>query len=338
MAEVVLAACCTDCTLVIYHLHTSLFFVFHIIVPRKMSSLSFSPITSTSAKAIIGVVALLATIQACVAVTQNNTVEAPVSFLAALTPQYDFGTDNPYRVFNRWINSFLFSDQFVEKIEKLVESEDIGYYLVCYFRDWIAGTAVYWVTGSVWHFYIYSVYGYEIFTEKGRPFPSWDTLKDQMIMAQWAIFIYAALPVLSEFIIESGYTKTYFYISDVGGWQNYFMYLFAYVCCFEMGIYWMHRKLHTVKFLYKWLHSTHHKYNKAETMTPWCSIAFNPFDGILQAAPYLLFLPVIPVHYFTHIFLLFFSGVWATNIHDSVVSKFKATNVEVHVGRVYNIV
>jgi hypothetical protein len=44
------------------------------------------------------------------------------------------------------------------------------------------------------------------------------------------------------------------------------------------------------------------------------------------------------VHYFTHIFLLFFSGVWATNIHDSVVSKFKATNVEVHVGRVYNIV
>ena len=38
-----------------------------------------------------------------------------------------------------------------------------------------------------------------------------------------------------------------------------------------------------------------------------------------QAAPYLLFLPVVPVHYFTHVFLLFFSGVWATNIHDSVV-------------------
>jgi hypothetical protein len=25
------------------------------------------------------------------------------------------------------------------------------------------------------------------------------------------------------------------------------------------------------------------------------------------------------VHYFTHIGLLFFSGIWATNIHDTVV-------------------
>jgi lathosterol oxidase len=30
------------------------------------------------------------------------------------------------------------------------------------------------------------------------------------------------------------------------------------------------------------------------------------------------FLFFVPVHYFTHVFLLFFSGVWATNIHDSV--------------------
>jgi hypothetical protein len=28
---------------------------------------------------------------------------------------------------------------------------------------------------------------------------------------------------------------------------------------------------------------------------------------------------VVPVHYFTHVFLLFFSGVWATNIHDATV-------------------
>ena len=26
----------------------------------------------------------------------------------------------------------------------------------------------------------------------------------------------------------------------------------------------------------------------------------------------------VPMHYFTHMFLLLFSGVWATNIHDSV--------------------
>lgn len=41
----------------------------------------------------------------------------------------------------------------------------------------------------------------------------------------------------------------------------------------------------------------------------------------IQASPYVVGLFIFPVHYFTHIFLLFFSGVWATNIHDSVVSE-----------------
>ena len=40
-----------------------------------------------------------------------------------------------------------------------------------------------------------------------------------------------------------------------------------------------------------------------------------------QASPYVILLFVVPVHYFTHVFLLFFSGVWATNIHDATVSQ-----------------
>ena len=44
----------------------------------------------------------------------------------------------------------------------------------------------------------------------------------------------------------------------------------------------MHRTLHTNKFLYKYVHALHHKYNSAETLSPWASIAFNPLDGCLQ--------------------------------------------------------
>ena len=77
-----------------------------------------------------------------------------------------------------------------------------------------------------------------------------------------------------------------------------------------------------MKFLYKYVHGLHHKYNTSETMTPWCSIAFNPLDGMIQASPYVIGLFFVPVHYFTHIFMLFFSGVWATNIHDSMVSYY----------------
>jgi hypothetical protein len=32
------------------------------------------------------------------------------------------------------------------------------------------------------------------------------------------------------------------------------------------------------------------------------------------------------VHYFTHVFLLFFTGVWATNIHDALVRLFPLSN------------
>ncbi len=44
----------------------------------------------------------------------------------------------------------------------------------------------------------------------------------------------------------------------------YVLYFFVYLACVEMGIYWVHRKLHTVKFLYNHIHLMHHKYNKPE--------------------------------------------------------------------------
>ena len=58
--------------------------------------------------------------------------------------------------------------------------------------------------------------------------------------------------------------------------------------------------------------------NNHASLTPWASIAFHPLDGILQACPYVICLLLVPMHYFTHVILLFFSGVWATNIHDAV--------------------
>jgi hypothetical protein len=44
----------------------------------------------------------------------------------------------------------------------------------------------------------------------------------------------------------------------------------------------MHRTLHENKYLYKYVHALHHKYNKPSTLSPWASVAFNPIDGILQ--------------------------------------------------------
>jgi len=230
------------------------------------------------------------------------------------------GSANPYREFNQFINDLFFkysgltglSDYVLERF-----GEEKGYYLQCYLRDLFFGTCVYWVTAGVWHYMIYHVYGDELFVKKGRPFPTRETIIDQMQLAQMSLFVYAALPILSEYLIESKVTKVYFYVAEVG-WLNYALYFLCYLTLVEIGIYWMHRTLHENKFLYKYIHGLHHKYNKVNTLTPWASIAFNPLDGILQASPYVIFLFVVPMHYFTHVFLLFFSGVWATNIHDAL--------------------
>lgn len=233
----------------------------------------------------------------------------------------DFGTVNPYRNFNHWLNGHFFHFFKLEGASQYLHDslgEERGYYAQCYLRDLIGGTFVYWITAGVWHVAIYYVFVDKFFHSKGRPLPTTDTLIDQMSLAQASLFVYAGLPILSEYLIESGVTHTYFYIQDIGGWGWYTAFLLLYITLVEIGVYWMHRTLHTNKFLYKYVHGLHHKYNKLSTLTPWASIAFNPLDGILQASPYVVCLFFVPVHYFTHIFLLFFSGVWATNIHDAM--------------------
>jgi Delta7-sterol 5-desaturase len=263
----------------------------------------------------------LVTQEIIVVQTMATSLDALTALISRFS-NFDFGTDNPYRVANALINDVFFQAFGAQPIREYVLQQfgdERGYYLNCYLRDLVLGTLVYWIAASVWSFFLYGVFRKSIFTDKGRELPTWETFLDQISLAQSSLLIYAMLPILSEFLIENGYTKTYFYVSDVGGWGSYFFYLFFYFCFFEIGIYWMHRTLHTNKFLYKYIHGLHHKYNKHVTLTPFASIAFNPIDGILQASPYVLGLFILPVHYFTHVFLLFFSGVWATNIHDAMV-------------------
>jgi Delta7-sterol 5-desaturase len=195
------------------------------------------------------------------------------------------GGFNPYRKFNEWVNDIFFQYSGLNTFSRSLYErfgEERGYYLSSYMRDLILGSIVYWVTAGLWHIVIYRILGDRLFSSKKRDFPSSEVIIDQMLLAQSSLVMYAALPVASEFLIESKLTLTYFYVEEVGGWMWYGIYLFIYVVLVEVGIYWVHRTLHENKFLYKYVHGPHHKYNKMQTLTPWCSLAFNPLDGILQ--------------------------------------------------------
>lgn len=97
--------------------------------------------------------------------------------------------------------------------------------------------------------------------------PSKKAIILQIGVAMKSMPLYCALPTFSEYMVESGWTRCYSSISEVG-WPLYLTYLVAYLIICEIGIYWMHRELHDIKPLYRYLHATHHIYNKQNTLSP----------------------------------------------------------------------
>jgi lathosterol oxidase len=228
-------------------------------------------------------------------------------------------TAKPCRNLNAYFNSFFLSSLVAERAIELTGSVHIAHYLLCYLRNFVAAFVIYYGTAGIFHYFCYvHPMSKKTFEGAKRIRPAWSIMWDQIKLSQASMAVYVLLPVVDEWMVESGYTRVYHTVAEIGGWPYYTTYMLLYFMCVEVGIYWMHRTLHTNKWLYKNVHMLHHKYNKPETLTPWCSIAFHPVDGILQASPYVVFLPIVPCHYLTHFMLLFFTAIWATYIHDAM--------------------
>ncbi|XP_009404498.2 delta(7)-sterol-C5(6)-desaturase [Musa acuminata AAA Group] len=190
--------------------------------------------------------------------------------------------------------------------------------LQSWLRNYLGGNILYLASGFLWCFYIYH-WKRNVYVPKDS-IPSKRAMLLQIYVAMKAMPWYCALPTLSEYMIEKGWTKCFFSISEVG-WPIYLTYMAIYLVLVEFGIYWMHRELHDIKPLYKYLHVTHHIYNKQNTLSPFAGLAFNPLDGILQAVPHVISLFIVPTHFMSHILLLFIEALWTANIHDCIHGK-----------------
>jgi lathosterol oxidase len=213
------------------------------------------------------------------------------------------------RNFNCWVNALIISPHIAAWLSNKVGIE-AAHYVLCYFRNLLGGVIIYYGTAAAFSYHIYVAKGDELFKNRKRPTP--EVMWDQIKLAQASLFLYVLLPVLDEYLIEQGYTRVYYTVDEIGGLGWHVLAHVAYFSLVEIGIYWMHRTLHTNKFLYKHVHMLHHKYNRPDTLTPWASIAFHPLDGMLQASPYVICLPFVPCHYVTHVCMLFFTAIWAT--------------------------
>uniref|UniRef100_A0A6M2EB01 Fatty acid hydroxylase domain-containing protein n=1 Tax=Populus davidiana TaxID=266767 RepID=A0A6M2EB01_9ROSI len=191
----------------------------------------------------------------------------------------------------------------------------LPHFLQTWLRNFVGGTLLYFISGLLWCFYIYYLKR-NVYVPKDA-IPSNRAMLLQIYVAMKAMPWYTLLPTVSEHMIENGWTKCFSSISEVG-WFAYITYLAVYLVIVEFGIYWMHRELHDIKPLYKHLHATHHIYNKQNTLSPFAGLAFQPLDGILQAVPHVIALFLVPIHFRSHVALLFIEAVWTANIHDCI--------------------
>ena len=182
--------------------------------------------------------------------------------------------------------------------------------------------------GLAWAAWIFGMRGAACFPGGASTMPTWEDMRAQMAVSARAMVVYSLAPTVGEWAVERGWTLAYHDPAHAAAWLGApagaglaaaAALLVAYMVLVEWGIYWIHRYLHDNKFLYRLLHKTHHIYNNEGSLSPFAGLAFHPVDGLLQAAPYGLLLVLLPVHFWAYEALLFFTAVWTTNIHDTLV-------------------
>ncbi|OAY57096.1 hypothetical protein MANES_02G070100v8 [Manihot esculenta] len=185
-------------------------------------------------------------------------------------------------------------------------------------RNYIAGSLLYLTTGFLCSFYVY--YLKRNVNLPKDAVPTTKVMLLQIYVSMKAMPWYCALPSVSEYMVEKGWTKCFARVSDVG-WLAYIASLIAYLVVVEFLVYWAHREMHDIKPLYKYLHVTHHKYNKRNILSPFAGMAFQPLDGVVQAVPHVIALFIVPTHFRSHIALFFAEAIWTANIHDCIHGK-----------------
>jgi Delta7-sterol 5-desaturase len=224
---------------------------------------------------------------------------------------------------NEWKSSL-----FLWVLPKAVR-DSLSHVVAIYVRNYIAIHLVYFGLGGVWAYLIYVVFADTYFPldpDPSKPkgtrvgMPTRDAIRAQMWASVKAMHFYVLMPTMSEWFVERGLTRACTSVAEMGGIEGYIVWTLAYILFVEWAIYWIHRLLHEVRWAYKWLHHDHHIYNSVGDMSPFAGLAFHPLDGMLQASPYLVGLFLMPVHYWTHLALLFFTGVWTSLIHDTLRS------------------
>jgi lathosterol oxidase len=152
-----------------------------------------------------------------------------------------------------------------------------------------------------------------------KPAAAWlsnaDAVRAQIADSLRAIPLVALLPTLTEMAGEQGWTRAY-----LGAPRTLIGCAAAalvYQSLAEWAVYWVHRTMHASPWLYRNVHSVHHRHGRdSAALSPFAGMAFSWADGAAHAAPYSLLLLVVPMHWVVYEALVVISSWWTASTHD----------------------
>jgi Delta7-sterol 5-desaturase len=165
--------------------------------------------------------------------------------------------------------------------------------------------------------------------------------------------IQARFPKLKDYVREIGYSFSSCIIFGIVGWIAYktpfYQHSLAYenisdkpmwyfwtsivllILLHDAYFYWTHRLIHH-KVLFKYFHAIHHQ---SHNPSPWASFSFDPLEALLNACFQLVFMLIIPTHFYAVGVFYFISMV--VNVYGHLGYEIYPKSIRNHwVGRWIN--
>lgn len=153
-----------------------------------------------------------------------------------------------------------------------------------------------YVLGSFAYFYVYKLKKDRF---KNRKIQKEEPTKESILVdIKWSslsMVIYVVIAYVLILLINHGYTKVYFDISEHS--TSYFIFtVILFACLQDTHFYWGHRFMHSHRTIFKHTHAVHHA-NK--NPTPFTNFSFSPLENIILGLYFILMCLFIPVHIYT---------------------------------------
>jgi Delta7-sterol 5-desaturase len=125
-----------------------------------------------------------------------------------------------------------------------------------------------------------------------KTFPKQQVIWNEVKWSVSTIIIFAAVGFSIFYLRQSGHSKIYEQMSQLG-WPYFFLSIGILMVIHDTYFYWMHRLMHHPK-LFRRIHRVHHMSNNP---SPWASYSFHPIEAVLEAAFLPIVVLIVPFHF-----------------------------------------